>query len=1368
MARAGDTGSRLLLVHAADARAVVAGFLLPALAPAAPVALDVEAAEVGALEAAVRGASAVLAVITPGLLGERGAARAELIASEAAAAGDRPVVPLLLEDCRLPPHLAMLTAVDLRDRAAWDAGLAVLRGQLAQLTGPAPTDEVIPCPYPGMRPFGAADAARFHGREREIAELVGHLAAGAPTIFVVGPSGCGKSSLIAAGAIPRLAAAAPPRRARSFRPGAAPRRALAAALEVPEAVIAAVSEPAGSAAGPLAELAATVDAAGVIVIDQLEELFTEAPRGEAARLAAALAAVARAAPGTAVVVAVRADFYAELLDSPLWPGGAPARVDLRPLRGAGLRAAIEEPARDAGVHLEPGLVDQLIADAADEPGALPLVQETLVQLWGRRRYRLLTRADYAALGAGGKSGLAVAIAARAERCLGALSPARQAIARRVLLRLVSFGEGRPHTRRQQRRSELAGAEPAAELAAVLRELAAARLVTIGGDADEADERVDMAHDVLVTAWPALAAWIAARQRDEHHRRQLQASAESWAARGRGESGLLDAGELAAAQVWRASDAAAAVGETAVVTALVSASARAVQRARWRRRWRIAAAVGAVGAITAGALLARREATSAAAAQARARQLQSDVELETARQLVVAGHPQRALPSLVAARARGGRTPTLARLFRAATRTALVRSFAHGGALVSAELASDGRLVTASTDGTVRIWAPATGAAAGPVLAHGEPVQWAALLPGGRRAVATTARGAWIWDLAGAPPTRRLLPHDDGVSLLTSSEDGSRIATASGPALRGARVWSAATGAPLTDWILHRGFIETISFSADGEQLVTSDSSGEAAWVWSATTGALARTVGGPRIRQAVFESGGRALSAVTSERTVRIWDPGTWEETLAVEASDPVRQALLLPTGILVSATEAGTVQSWGARGGEAYPALLHPRGLWHLAASADGRRLLTAGLDDAVRVWDLAEGALVTPLLEPEDNARLAVLTPDGHHVIVPGQDGIARMWRIAEPAERTPLRDPLCAVLPPEGAGFAALADGRVEVDAGPGARRAAFAVPALAAAIALARGGRAVAVITTRGEIEVWDAARGTRAAALVGSGWPRYAPLGAGSFRYARWLAVGADGAWLAGIALPDGRAARIWDAATGAPLSAPLQHAGRVLSVVASADGRRVVTASADGTVRAWAAPAGVPLGPALAPVPAGELAFAAPSPDGRMIAAVVRRPGGATVVLWDLPSGQLRGELRGHTDDIAAIAFSADSARLATASWDRTARIWDVARGALAAPPLAHLDSLDHVAFSPRGELVATVSGSRAQIWDARTGRPLTAPLEHPAQVTSAAFRGDGSALVTSSRDGLRTVDLREDERSLEEWRQIAAAHYPRLMAQAP
>ncbi len=490
-------------------------------------------------------------------------------------------------------------------------------------TQPFPPEAVQPervelrCPYPGMRPYSADDAAHFHGRSTEIEDLLFRLRRGEREIYVIGPAGSGKSSMVAAGLLPRLARGAPRFVVCAMRPGEHPTLHLREALEASDGEL---GTPGNAIAALLAHRAA--GASVLIVIDQLEELFTQVTTEERAAFLTSLQHL-RAEPRCVVIFTLRADFFSEFMNSPLWRDHL-SRVEVGALRREALREAIVQPAHDLGVTVEPELVERLLAEAASEPGILPLLQETLVQLWERRRDQRLVLADYLLPGDGTRSGLAVALSRTADVTLRALDPARVPLARRILLRLISFGEGRADTRRQQPRSKLRAADDdPVDFHAVLQHLIDHRLLTTDDAADGGEPRVDLAHEVMITAWRNLASWLEDVREHEQRRRRLEADAARWVEHGRGAGGLLDPVMLAEAEAWRDTDAARELGESADVAEWVAASraalAKAVETRLNQARW-LAGAAG-VGLIL---LLAVIAVTAIWVARTQEQELERDV------------------------------------------------------------------------------------------------------------------------------------------------------------------------------------------------------------------------------------------------------------------------------------------------------------------------------------------------------------------------------------------------------------------------------------------------------------------------------------------------------------------------------------------------------------------------------------------------------------------------------------------------------------------------------------------------------------------------------------------------------------------------
>ncbi|MFD4904260.1 nSTAND1 domain-containing NTPase [Kitasatospora purpeofusca] len=407
-------------------------------------------------------------------------------------------------------------------------------------------------PYRGLARFEPADRKRFFGRGRLVADLLA-LVDSRRLIAVVGASGSGKSSLLRAGLVPVLRdrglAGAGPAAIRILTPGLRP----------------AVEHRA---------LLAPVDGAGdtVLVVDQFEETFTLCtdPAERAAFLDLLLAACA---PDSRlrVVLAVRADFFGRLADHHgLAAALREAVLLVGPMGPAELREAIVKPAAGAGLIVERNLTARIIEEIDGEPGGLPLLSHALLETWRRRKGRVLTEAAYEAAG-----GVRGAIAGTAERAYNGLTPKQAVVARRILLRLVTPGDGVQDTGRPTERAELQSfgtGRADTGTAAVLEVLACARLITLDGDT------VHLAHEALITCWPRLNGWVEeARDRLRQHR-LLTEAARIWEELDQNPEALYRGTRLAAAEATFATG-----GYRKDLTPLESTFVRAALTARGREQ-----------------------------------------------------------------------------------------------------------------------------------------------------------------------------------------------------------------------------------------------------------------------------------------------------------------------------------------------------------------------------------------------------------------------------------------------------------------------------------------------------------------------------------------------------------------------------------------------------------------------------------------------------------------------------------------------------------------------------------------------------------------------------------------------------------------
>jgi signal transduction histidine kinase/putative methionine-R-sulfoxide reductase with GAF domain len=480
-------------------------------------------------------------------------------------------------DC--PPHIKIAIA---NEQAMLDGLLERRQTLLVQrqptLPQADPPSARLGCPYPGMVPFRVGDAGVFHGREAEVRQIARYLRHGR-FLCLIGPSGAGKSSLIHAGVVPQLADGsyfAPGYwLIRELRPGDQPLQTLAEALGTLAEALGGYADPAAYVSRLLAANPPTQRV--LLLIDQFEELFTLAPPPERARFIALIKAL-RHVESCAILITLRADFYADLFKSALWPIATTERIELPRLRGEYLRQAIQRPAGSLGVEIDDELAERLVADAADEPGALPLIQETLALLWAEMNDRRLSLASYTRMSDSAGSGLAVALELKANTALADLTDAQQPIARRIFLRLIQFGEGRANTRRQQPLAALRSTnDDPALFNATLQHLANNRLLTLSG-AEQGDTRVDLAHELLIDSWPTLQRWLIEWRDAELIRRRLDMLVAEWVRLGKGGAGLLGDVQLIETERWLASPDAADIGVDPLLLALVQASQAAIAEA----------------------------------------------------------------------------------------------------------------------------------------------------------------------------------------------------------------------------------------------------------------------------------------------------------------------------------------------------------------------------------------------------------------------------------------------------------------------------------------------------------------------------------------------------------------------------------------------------------------------------------------------------------------------------------------------------------------------------------------------------------------------------------------------------------------------
>ncbi|MFD7291498.1 WD40 repeat domain-containing protein, partial [Streptomyces sp. NPDC059863] len=852
-------------------------------------------------------------------------------------------------------------------------------------------DEDVPSPYQGLARFEPGDQERFFGRAALVEELR-KLVLPRRFAAVFGPSGSGKSSLLRAGLIPALRTEAASLAAiRILTPGEHPMRTHEQALRPKDA---------------------TGDT--VLVIDQFEEVFTLCrDTTERAEFLEALLAARQPDSRLRVVIAVRADFYGRCAEHRILADAVrDANLLVGPMSPAELRDAIVKPAQAAGLTVERALTARILSEIADKPGGLPLMSHALLETWRRRKGRMLTEAAYEAIG-----GIHGAVATTAEQFYTGLPPAQASLARRILLRLVTPGEGDQDTSRPAARAELE-TDRLHDTTMVLESLTRARLITLDEDT------VYLAHEALISAWPRLRAWIdAERDRLRAHRRLTEA-ARTWHGLGRDPGALYRGTRLATSQELFASSEHHA-DLTAVERNFLAASVRQHHRSTRLRRAVTATLVVLTLLASAAAVTAYRQSTTAQAERSTAifNQItaQADrlrgVQSSLAAQLDLTAHRMRSTPELYTRLVTDANSP-LSAVLPGPT-----------GNIASMQFSPNGRaLVNVDGDGVVARWnltgSPRPTPVGKPLTGQTEALSSVAFSSDGRMLANADSMGTiQLWNLTDPRrPTRLGKPltgHSDLLSGMAFSPDGRTLASASHDGTL--RLWDlrrpshpTLIGKPV---INQAGMVTALAFSPDGHTLATADIDGTVR-LHSLTDPSHPKTLGEVRtghsdvIYSFAFSPDGHTLATAAGDGAVRLWKltdparPEAWGGFLTGHTK-LVRSITFSPDGrTLASASHDGTVRLWNTAN-LASPKILgqpltdHTNVVSSAVFSPDGRTLATAGDDGRVRLWELPSGVVTGHNLTVVSTAFI----PDGRIMASASYDGTVRLWNTGRPTRPEPL---------------------------------------------------------------------------------------------------------------------------------------------------------------------------------------------------------------------------------------------------------------------------------------------------------------------------------------------------------------------------
>ncbi|KAJ3983176.1 quinon protein alcohol dehydrogenase-like superfamily, partial [Lentinula detonsa] len=367
-----------------------------------------------------------------------------------------------------------------------------------------------------------------------------------------------------------------------------------------------------------------------------------------------------------------------------------------------------------------------------------------------------------------------------------------------------------------------------------------------------------------------------------------------------------------------------------------------------------------------------------------------------------------------------------------------------------------------------------------------------------------------------------------------------------------------------------------------------------------------------------------------------------------------------------------------------------HTEGVFSVAFSPDGKRIVSGSWDWSIRIWNADTGeAIGDPLQGHSKEVNSVAFSPDGKRIVSGSYDKSIRIWN-ADTGEA--IGDPL------QGHSISV-------------------------SSVAFSPDGKRIVSGSMDDSIRIWNADIGK----VIGD------PL-RGHSNSVTSVAFSPDGKRI--VSGSYDKSIRIWNADTGEAIGGPLQgHSEEVFSVAFSSDGKRIVSGSYDKSIRIWNADIGKVIGGPL-PGHSNSVTSVAFSPDGKRIVSGSRDE---SIRIWNADTGEAIGDpLQGHSMGVTSVAFSPDGKQIVSGSMDDSIRIWNADIGKVIGDPLrGHSNSVTSVAFSPDGKRI--VSGSRNSsitIWNADTGEAIGDPLQgHSLGVTSVAFSPDGKRIVSGSWD---------------------------------
>ncbi len=659
---------------------------------------------------------------------------------------------------------------------------------------------------------------------------------------------------------------------------------------------------------------------------------------------------------------------------------------------------------------------------------------------------------------------------------------------------------------------------------------------------------------------------------------------------------------------------------------------------------------------------------------------------------------------------------------------------HSGPVKAVAVTPDGRRgISASWDGTVKVWDLEHGVELFTLSGHGGKVHAVAITPNGRRAVSASAdKTLKMWDLETGQELLTLCGHSKDVRAVAVTDDGRQAVSAS--ADRTLRVWDLEHGGELHTLSGHGVFVEAMAVTPDGRRAVSA-SADRTLRVWDLERGAeLYRLCGhsGDITAVTVTPDGRRAVSGAL-DRTLKVWDLEHGTELHTLHGHDGFIDVVAVTADgrRAVSASSDKSLKVWDLeRGSELHTLYGHRLKVAAIGVTLDGLLAVSASYDGTVRVWDLERGAQLRVLHGHGSIVNAVAVTPDGRRAVSASDDGTLKVWEISNLLLAGALDADLESEPVPytsrghsgEVSAVVVTLDGRRAVSASwdrtlkvwdleQGLElRTMHGHSDRVNAVAVTPDGRRAVSASDDRTLRVWDLEHGVVVHTLIGHDGPVTA------------IAVTPDGQQA--VSASWDRTLKVWSLELGLELCTLSGHGYWVNAIVITPDGQKAVSASDDGTLKVWSLGSGAELHTLHI---TSKVRAIAVTPDGRRVLAACH---GMLVKVWDLEAGTELLTLYGHDRVVQAVAVTPDGRQAVSASLDMTLKVWDLERGMEMHTLTRYAGEVKTVLVTPDGQRAVSASWNKTlKVWNLDSGCEL-ATFSDEGGISTCAVGPDGVTIV--------------------------------------